>query len=98
LGGLFCWLRSRSFPVAFARSLRKDIGGFEVWAANSERRADAQVMGAVEDPIWARDIGTAEGSLEEEVAEIVPRKIPRHADFAAQELAPSMEAIVKEWP
>jgi hypothetical protein len=55
-------------------------------------------MGAVEDPIWARDIGTAEGSLEEEVAEIVPRKIPRHADFAAQELAPSMEAIVKEWP
>jgi hypothetical protein len=53
---------------AFARFLLRSLaacGGILTAlrgrAAHSERRTDAQIVGAVKDPIWAKDIGTSKG-------------------------------------
>src|SRR5450631_4205684 len=69
----------RAFARFLLRSLAacgRILAALRGWAADIERRTDAQIVGAVKDPVRAKDIRHVEGSPQEEVAEIVPRQIP----------------------
>lgn len=90
--------RFRSLPVAFARSLRKDIDGLEGAGRGQRETKRCADCGRRQRSDLGQGYRHRRRVAEQEVAEIVPRKIPSHTDFPEQDWAPSIEAIVKRWP